>query len=333
VWLYIYQVITLINYRPAHAECHTLADVPAVLAKLPLEGYCWIHFDHNPSLEEARPLVHHFELDPEVAHHFAALEEIYDDDECERSLICKFGGLSWDEQEQDYAQVLFSLLLCRGVLITAESAPVNFFKPIRDKLLNGKGRFLQKGTGYLTYRLLKDCFVERYIRDYRKYLDHLEAIENRLYDKATTGEYAALLEIRNEIKLFPEVLIDLENVLEVLDSEESDVINRQAVQQVQRLTLRRMQDLQALKASANSWLGELFAQYRHHLSENTNVVMRRLTAISTVFLPITFITSFYGMNFEHMPELHEPWAYPTIIIGLGTLASVTLLLMRRHRML
>ncbi|MBX3103265.1 MAG: hypothetical protein KF690_12205 [Bacteroidetes bacterium] len=326
-------MITLIKYRQQQAEYCEVAHIEALMPLLPEEGYCWIHFDHNPTAEEARPLVRHYGLDPEVTHHLAAWDEIYDDDECDRSLICKFGGLSWSEAEQNYEQLLFSFLLCRGVLITAESKPVNFFKPIREKLLAGKGRFLQKGTGYLIYRLLKDCFIERYIRDYRKYLDSLEHIENRLYERPTAREYADLLDIRNEIKLFPEVMIDLENVLEVLDSEESDVLNRHTVQQVQRLTLRRMQDLVALKVNVQQWLSELFAQYRHHLSESTNVSMRRLAGISTVFLPITFITSFYGMNFEHMPELHKPWAYPVIIIALATLTTGTLVLLRRNRML
>lgn len=326
-------MITLIHFKPDYAQSYQAAHFDELVQHLGQEGYFWIHFDHNPSLNEAEPIVRHYGLDKEVAHHLSGMEEIYDDDECENSLICKFEGISWNQKADDYEMILFTFLMCKGVLVTAESQNVNFFKGVRDLLLAGKGRFLQKGTGYLTYRLLKDCFVERYLNDFKRYMDRLEVIENNLHDGRLSKQYEELLDIRNEIKLFPEVVIDLENVLEVLDSEESEIIYRAGVQQVQRLTLRRLRDLQDMKNNTKNWLNDLFGQYRNQLSESTNMVMKRLAAISTVFLPITFITSFYGMNFEFMPELHQDWAYPTIIGILVVVGSASLWFMKKKDMM
>jgi magnesium transporter len=84
------------------------------------------------------------------------------------------------------------------------------------------------------------------------------------------------------------------------------LFNQELVHQVDNL----WQEYQALRV----WMSELMEIQRDNIASKTSERINRLTILSSIFLPLTFITGFYGMNFKHMPELEQPWAYPAVIV-------------------
>ncbi|WP_335337714.1 CorA family divalent cation transporter [Nostoc piscinale] len=89
------------------------------------------------------------------------------------------------------------------------------------------------------------------------------------------------------------------------------------------------QEYQALRA----WMSELMEIQRDNIASKTSERINRLTILSTTFLPITFITGFYGMNFKYMPELEQPWAYPLVISIIVLIVICSIIFAKRQRWL
>ncbi len=326
-------MIQLTAYKATDAYTHSVETVAELLTQLPTSEYnTWIHLEANPTQVDAELLVAHFGMDISVARLLAGDQQVYDDDECNVSVICKFDAQCLNPDTDQHEPTLFTFLIVRGALITSQSGGPDWFAHSRQMILKQKGRMREKGTDYLAYRLLKDGFIERYLNHFQQYHEQLEQVGDVIFEGRAKGVQDRLQAIRDEVKLFPEVVANLENVLEALDGEESGVIDHKAVRQIQRFSSRRLRDLKETIHLTQAQLGDLYHLYRNQLNESINLVMKCLTALSTVFLPLTFLTSFYGMNFRYMPELEAAWAYPATILALLLIGLGSLWYLRRNDM-
>ena len=104
-----------------------------------------------------------------------------------------------------------------------------------------------------------------------------------------------------------------------------ELFNQELVHQVDKL----WQEYQSLRA----WMSELMEIQRDNIASKTGERINRLTILSTIFLPITFISGFYGMNFQHMPELEQPWAYPAVICVMALIVISSISYAKKQRWL
>jgi magnesium transporter len=104
-----------------------------------------------------------------------------------------------------------------------------------------------------------------------------------------------------------------------------ELFNQELVHHVDKL----WQEYQALRA----WMSELMEIQRDNIASKTGERINRLTILSTIFLPITFMSGFYGMNFKYMPELEQPWAYPSVICMMAFIVIGSIAYAKRQRWL
>jgi len=225
----------------------------------------------------------------------------------------------------------FSLILTSRVVITFQEAPGPVFDPVLQRLRDGKGRLRSRGPDYLMWALL-DAILDYYL----SVLQHMEETVAAKDEELTKPNPEVTLEdihaLRAATHFLYRTVRPMRELVVELQHSESDLLSRSL-----HPFLRDLYDHSWHAIETADHLREgVTAMREYHqaiLSQRMNEVMKVLTALSTVFLPLTFVAGVFGMNFEHQPEFKWPWGYGFawavfIIIGL-----VTLWLFRRRRWL
>ena len=224
-----------------------------------------------------------------------------------------------------------SFVLGEGYLLTFQEAPGDVFAPVRQRLETDGSRVRGHGADYLLYALL-DLLVDGLFATVERLGDATEALEEAVLGNPGDGVRAALAGLRREVIIVRRAAWPLREVVSRLWRDESALVGETA-----RLFLRDVHDHVVQAADALETLRDVIAGtqdlYLSVVSSRQNEVMKALTIVGAVFLPLTFLTGLYGMNFDRMPELHLPYAYPVFLIVLTAVTLLTLVVFRVKRWL
>ena len=209
-------------------------------------------------------------------------------------------------------------------VFTAQEKPGDVLDPIRKRLLSGGERF--RDPDYLAYAII-DAIVDSYYPLVEALSEHLENVEGEIFDNADQSIVSEIQTAKQALAVFRRSVWPLREALSALVREESRLISKDT-----RLYLRDTYDhasqIAELVDSFRDITGGLMNTYMSVVSHRMNEVMHLLTVLSTIFIPLTFITGLYGMNFANMPELRHPLGY---FVALGVMAIVTISLLLYFR--
>ena len=230
--------------------------------------------------------------------------------------------------EGDFHSEQISIVLAGKFVITFQEHRREFIETVRNRILEGLGLIRQKPAGYLVYTLI-DVVLDHYFPVVDQIGDALDGMEEKLltnYEDISLMDIhqlkSQLLELRRYLRPYREMLNQL-----IRDSTElmtSDVIIylRDCYDHVIQLaeTVETYRDI----------CSDLRDFYLSMISYHSNEVMKTLTVLATVFIPITFITGLYGMNFDYMPELHWKYGYFAVLLVMLLISLGSLLWFRRR---
>ena len=222
-----------------------------------------------------------------------------------------------------------SLLVLPGGVISFQELPGDVLDPLRHRIQNGRGRIRREGPGYLAYAIL-DVIVDHYFVVLEALGARAERLEDEILEDARNETQQELNDLRRDLvyvrrHAWPsrEMLATLERIDHPLWPEET---LRPFVRDAYEHAVQVMDMTESLRELA-SGLTDL---YMTTLSNRMNEVMKVLTIIGTIFIPLTFVAGIYGMNFENMPELSAPLGYP-IAMGFMGLVALTLIVYFRRK--
>ena len=200
-----------------------------------------------------------------------------------------------------------SIILGRHFVATFQEIPGDVFDPVRRRIEAGQGRSRKLGADYLVYALL-DSIVDNYFLLLQALAERIEKVEQSIAESPKKEDLAAIHRLRRELVYLRRNVWPLRDVVSALGRSESKLVTDDA-----RVYLRDLYDhvVQVIESVENfrDVLASLQDLYVSALSNRTNDVIRVLTVISTIFVPLTFLAGVYGMNFEHFPELGWRWGY------------------------
>ena len=202
------------------------------------------------------------------------------------------------------------------VLLFQEKEQGDVFNPLRERLRSGKGRLRQEGADFLAYSLL-DAVVDQYYVILDRLGEQIEELEERVVSRPTPDALKALHAFKREMIFLRRTVWPLREVLTVLARDESPLIRpgtRAYLRDVYDHTVQVMDVVETFRDMLSGLLDVYLSSASHRLNE----VMKVLTVITTVFMPMSFIAGIYGMNFDHIPELHWRWGY---YAAIGTMAA------------
>ena len=234
-----------------------------------------------------------------------------------------------DNGHIDVEQV--SLVLGRGYVLSFQERPGDVFEPIRQRLRGNKGRVRRMGADYLAYCLL-DAVVDGYFAVLEQLGDAIEGLQEDIVDSPHAELMRDLHGLKRDGLLLRKSVWPMRELLSSLWRAESSLVDPSTgiyLRDVYDHTVAAMDTLETYR----EMISGLHDTYLSGLSNRMNEVMKVLTIIATLFIPVTFIAGVYGMNFEHMPELAKPWAYPAVLTLMAGVIVTMLIYFRRKKWL
>lgn len=222
----------------------------------------------------------------------------------------------------EYEQV--SIVITRFGVLTFQETPGDCFGPVRERLRTGVGRLRRLGSSYLAYALL-DVIADNYFSVLEWLGDQLESRETAAAAENTGNRFMVDLQtVKADLSRMRRTVWPVREAVGALLHSQSEILEEGLDPFLRDLYENTVQVLDSLEVYREA-AGSIQEVYLSSMSNRMNEVMKVLTIISTIFIPLTFIVGVYGMNFRHMPELDLPWAYPAawgvmILIALGMVA-------------
>jgi magnesium transporter len=277
----------------------------------------WIIIKGFNQSEGLQKLADHFGIHPLIFEDIFNVEHLPKVEDLEKSLFVTLKSLTWNDSEQIIDSEQISLYLGPNILISFEEKDNDLFTPIIERLKAGKGKGRTRQEDYLCYLL-----IDHIVDNYYFLLDHteeqMEDLEKLLIDNPTNELSHSFLRLKKNMMLLRKMVNPLKEELRYLTREESGVISEYT-----RQYLRDVYDhLSFLTQSIDSFRDMIASMMDLLMANNANrmnSIMKTLTLVSTIFIPMTLVSSIYGMNFEFMPELHWRYGY---FIFLGCLIAM-----------
>jgi magnesium transporter len=212
-----------------------------------------------------------------------------------------------------------SIVFGRNFVISIqEGREGDLFEPLRERIRSGKGSIRKLGPDYLAYSLL-DTIIDHYFLILEKFAERIETLEENVVSDPGPETLRHIHNLKREMIFLRKSAWPLREVIYGLEKSESDLIRPTT-----KIFLRDIYDhavhiIDSIE-TYREMLSSMLDIYLSSVSNRMNQVMKVLTIIATIFMPLTFLAGIYGMNFRFMPELGWRWGYPLILfimLGVG----------------
>jgi magnesium transporter len=221
-----------------------------------------------------------------------------------------------------------SLVLGPNFVISFQERQGDVFDIVRDRIRNAKGRVRGMGADYLLYSLM-DAIVDGYFQTCEELGEEVEELEDSLLRDPRPQAAAAIHQLKREVIFLRKSIWPLREVINGLMRGESKLIRPETVVFLRDVYDHTIQVIDTVE-SARDIIAGLLDIYLSSISNRMNEVMKVLTIIATVFIPLTFIAGVYGMNFHDMPELGWRYGYPAVLAAMAAVAGAMVLFFRRR---
>ena len=310
-------ILEIITYDRLNYNRFVAKDVAEILPQIKKDQVNWVNLDglSNPAIMEG--LQNHFSL------HSLLVEDILNDqrpkaEEYEDYLFVTLKMLYRIEgSEVDYEQISF--VLGKNYLLTFQEKEGDLFDAFRERIRHDQGRVRKKKADYLLYRLI-DITVENYYNVLDNIGEQIDEIEISIREDTSDGSFQKIQSIKKELIYLHKALYPLRDALGKVLKDESDFIQEENIPYFSDVYDHVIHLIDSLDTYRDLSSG-LTDQYLNIQNSKLNEVIRVLTIISTIFIPLTFIVGVYGMNFEYFPELEWKHGYATVWVVMLTIAG------------
>lgn len=320
----------LVQYSPDHFyKDYAQKDLPEEVPEQPGVRWYDVRGLHDVSVISA--LGQRFNIHPLVLEDILDIHQRPKFEAYDNGFSFIFRALQFQEDELELSTEQVALFVEKGVVISFQEKDDDLFRAVRERLETSSGRIRQRGSDYLAYALV-DTVVDHYFA----ILDQIETIIDQLEEEIMVSprqqtksrihnlKYSALI-LRKAIGPLREA---------VRDFADSD---HHIIEDGTRLFVRDLRDhtiqVMDLVETYRDLLNGLYDLYVSEISFKMNRVMQLLTVVTTIFIPLSFLAGVYGMNFDHMPELHWRYGYFVLWGVMILIAAGLLLIFRRNRWL
>ena len=323
--------MTVFDYDDSTFGEHEYESVEACVALRDKPSVTWINVNGIHDVNVIQKIGDHFGLHPLTLEDVAntgqrpKLEE-FDD---YLFLVLKMPYFSQAEHQTEVEQV--SIVLTSSCVISFQEREGDVFDPIRERLRTHKGRIRRMGADYLAYSLV-DSIVDNCFSILEWYGTQVEDVEEEVMGDPNPGTLRRIHHMKRDVLLLRKAMWPTREVIAGLARGESPLIADST-----RVYLRDVYDhgVQAIDSieAFRDLLSGIADLYLSTLSNRMNEVMKVLTIIATIFIPLTFIAGVYGMNFKFMPELDWRPGYPLLLLVMLAVAGGMVVYFRRKRWL
>jgi magnesium transporter len=324
--------ITVMDYGPDRLEEKTITRVEQLFPYRDSQTVTWINIDGLHDVAALEAIGRHFGFHP------LALEDVLNcgqrpkiEDYGQYHFLIMKSLLHADTLETEQ----ISFFLGGNYVITMQEVPGDSFEAVRERIRRGKGLIRKAGPDYLAYALI-DALVDEFFPVLEKYGEWIETLETELLANPSPETIQDIHRIKRELLLLRRTAWPERDVIAAMQREESDVIRPETQVFLRDCYDHTIQVIDMIETYRDLAAGMLDV-YLSSVSNRMNEVMKVLTIISTIFIPLNFIAGIYGMNYNpeasplNMPELNWYFGYPFALALMATVAGLLVLYFRRKR--
>lgn len=300
-------IISLVDYSQTLFKTSTDLTVDEATAFKDTETVSWINLSGIHDITILEKLGQNFNIHPLAledilnTQHRPKLEEFSD-----YSLII-IKMLFFNDTNQTIETEQVSIVLGPNYLLSFQELEGDVFDSVRDRIKRSNGRIRQRGPDYLAYALL-DSIVDSYFHILEKIGDKLILLEEDLLSNPDRITLAQIHHYKRELMALRKAVWPLREVVDQLHKNESHLVSEGTQVFLRDLYDHTIQILDTVETFRDTISG-LQDLYMSSVSNHMNEIMKVLTIIASIFIPLTFIAGIYGMNFEYIPELKWRWGY------------------------
>lgn len=314
--------IRVIDYDKNNLQEHEFETIEECFPFKNKSSISWINIDGLHDIEILRKLGAEFGI------HNLVLEDVLNTDL--RPAIDDYGDyiyitlkmLYYDETRNVIMEEQLSLVLFENMVISFQERVGDTFEPVRNRIRGGKGRIRNVGADYLAYALI-DAVVDNYFYVLEKLGECIEGLEDELMNDTSDKTLRNIHSLKREMVLLRKFIWPVRELVNEFDRTESALIDKSTLLYVRDLYGHAVQLIDTLEAYRDMVSGMLDT-YLSISGNKMNEVMKTLTIMASIFIPLTFIAGLYGMNFDNMPELHKQWGYP-VVLGIMVVVALCLI--------
>jgi magnesium transporter len=302
--------LTLVNYDPHLLDERQVNTLDEALGLCTGERSTWLNIDGIHDIELISRLGQHFNIHPLTQEDILNTTHRPKFEEFDHYAYIVLKMLRYDSGAGRVLTEQVSLILTERVLISLQETQGDVFEPVRARLQKGRGRIRNAGCDYLAYALI-DAVVDHYFAIMEQIGIQIEAIEDQTLSNPTSAVLQRIHAMKREILYLRKQIWPLREMLGTMAKEEPALIKEETMIFLRDVHDHTIQIMETIE-SQRDLLAGLLDLYMTGISNRMNEIMKVLTIIATIFIPISFIAGVYGMNFKHMPELEWPWGYEAV---------------------
>ena len=323
--------VTIIDYdedqfqekeAKAVEECFPFRDKPTVT---------WINIDGIHQVEVMEKIGTHFGIHPLILEDIMNTGQRPKMEDFEDYIFVVVKMIYYDDKDNEIRTEQLSVILGSNFVISFQEKEGDVFDPVRERIRNGKGRIRKMKPDYLAYALV-DTIVDHYFVVLEKLGENIEDMEEELVTNPTPETLQTIHTLKRELIFLRKSVWPLREVINVLERGESSLINESTGIYLRDVYDHTIQVIDTVETFRDMVSGMLDI-YLSSISNKMNEVMKVLTIIATIFIPLTFLAGLYGMNFKHMPELELPWGYPGLLVVMIAVGLLMVAYFRRKKWL
>jgi magnesium transporter len=323
--------IALIDYNEQNFQERVLEKVEECFPFKEMPTVTWINIDGLHSIETIEKIGKNFELHPLILEDILNTGQRPKCEDYENCLFMVLKMLTYNDESNSIQPEQVSFVLGQNFVISFQEAVGDVFEQIRDRIRNAKGRIRKMSADYLAYALT-DAIVDNYFLILEKMGEQIESMEEELIAKPSDKTVRMIHSLKRELIFLRKSVWPLRELINSLQKTESSLImdsTEPYLRDVYDHTIQVIDTVESLRDMVSGMLDI----YLSSISNRMNAVMKVLTIIATIFIPLTFVAGIYGMNFKYMPELEWKWGYLAVLIVMVIIGICMLIYFRRKKWL
>lgn len=320
--------VSVIEYdETGYVDQWDTGDTGQIAAAIESQSITWINIAGLHEVELIETIGGAADIHPLLLEDMLNTQQRPKYDEQGNHLIMIVKLLHWLADTAQIETEQISIVLGPRYVLTFQEHEADIFDPIRERIRAGNGRLNQSGADYLAYMFL-DTIVDHYFNILEHLGEQIETVEDEVVATPTSRTLQQIHDLKQVMLHLRRSVWPLREVLGRLHRGESPLFQEATLIYLRDVYEHTIQVMDTIETFRDIVSG-LLDIYLSSISNRMNEVMKVLTVIATIFIPLTFVTSLYGMNFRYMPELEWRWGYPIVLLVMLVMAVGMLFYFRK----
>lgn len=311
-------ILELIDYTENDLLEREISSIDEVLQYRDNESVTWLNITGLQDTKLIEEIQTKFNIHPLICEDILSTNqrpkiEIFDD-----YIVVIVHMLTLKEDILESDQV--SIIIGKHYLLSFKETPADIFSMVKQRIRNGKGRIRKNTSDYLAYALI-DIIIDNYFTVLEKISDSMELLEDGLITNPSHKTLQTIIALKHELLLMRKSIWPLREVINRLNKSETSLITSQTEPFIRDLYDHTIQIIDTIETLRDFTSG-MVDLHLSSASNRMNQIMKVLTIISTIFIPLTFLAGLYGMNFQNLPELRWQYGYFVLLGFMFVLSCI-----------